>query len=87
MHDVAKFEQDDSTVAKFGVPLYKLVHYETLEEMESYISGPDYKTSRKKKGVCVGLQHYVDDDTKPNNYTFSWHYPDKRLGLSKLGYS
>ena len=64
-----------------------MVHYNTTADFEDYISGPTYKTDRKHKGVCWGLQHYVEEDQAANNYTFSYHWPDKRIGFSKLSYS
>ena len=32
-----------NTPAKFGAPLYKSVHYDTVEEFTEYIASPDYQ--------------------------------------------
>lgn len=82
---LGKWQHDETPVAKFGNPLFTPVHYNSVEEMDEYIKSPDYKTSRKVKGICYGFQHYVDG-AAPNNVTVSFHFPDKKIGLSKLGY-
>ena len=58
-----------------------------MTTFNEYISSPDYKTGRKYKGVCWGLEQHVDNDTAANNYTFSFHWPDKKIGFAKLSYS
>lgn len=63
-----------------------MVNYATVEEFNEYISSPDYKSSRKTKGICFGFEHFVDG-VAPNNYTVSYHFPDKRIGVSKIGYN
>lgn len=79
-----------STAAKLGVPYYKGVHFETIEEFNEYISSPDYRTSRDTQGVCYGVQDFGPDTkevAQSNNYTFSLHFPDKRIGPASLSYS
>jgi len=49
--------------------------------MNDYISSPDYKTSGKNKGICIGFQHHVDPND-PNNYTVSIHFPDLAMERS-----
>jgi len=53
--------------------------------MNEYITSPDYKSSKKIRGICYGFQHYVDG-AAPNNYTVGFHFPDKKVGLSAKGY-
>ncbi len=43
------------TAAKFAVPKYKIVPYDTEEEFNDYISSPDYKANRDNQGVCFGM--------------------------------
>ena len=76
-------------VAKFGAPYYKGIHFDTVEEFNEYIASPDYK-SRNQKAICYGVQHFAPDNkevAQSNNYTFSFHFPDKRVGLTKLSYA
>ena len=77
----------NSKIAKIGLPSYKTTYYNSTEEFEAYIASPDYKSDRKHTGVCWGVQHYVDDDTAPNNYTLSLHFPDKKLGVKLVSYN
>lgn len=56
--------------------------FATQQEFDAFIASPDYKNGRKNKGVCFGMQHYIDDDTAPNNYTIGLHWPDKKIGPS-----
>ena len=48
--------------------------------MEEYIASPDYKIDNDHKGVCFGIQHFVEEDVPEGelatNYTFTFHYPD-----------
>ena len=48
------------TKGTFALPNYEMVHYNSAEEMDDFISSPDYKTNcngRKSttKGICWGL--------------------------------
>ena len=78
---IKDFQQGEGALIALGAVPFKVVHYDTVQEMESYITSPDYKSSRKVKGICYGFQQYVDG-AAPNNYTFSFHFPDKKIGLS-----
>ena len=69
--------QQSTTAIKLLVPSYKTTYYNSTEEFDAYIASPDYKSDRKHTGVCFGVQHYFDDDTAANNYTFSFHWPDQ----------
>ena len=82
---MAKWQRSYGPLVALGAVPFKPVHYDTVEEMESYITSPDYKSSRKIKGICYGFQQHIKD-AAPNNYTFSFHFPDKKVGLSKIGY-
>ena len=54
--------------------------------MEEYIASPDYKIDNDHKGVCFGIQHFVEEDVPKGelatNYTFTFHYPDQAIGWS-----
>ena len=77
-----------NTAAKFGVPKYKLVNYESPEDFDNYISSPDYKQDRNNQGVCFGFEHHYEENvTASNNITMDFHYPDKRIGVSAVSYS
>lgn len=79
------------TAAVLAVPNYKIQEFASQQEFDDYISAPDYKTKvsiRKSiSGVCFGLEHFKDNDTAPNNYTFSLHYPDKKIGFNPKSYA
>ena len=71
---------------RLAIPNYEMVNYETVEELEEYIASPDYKADTDHKGVCFGIQHYVDHDVPDgelsHNYTFDFFFPDQAVGWS-----
>jgi len=42
--------------------VYKTRYYDTAKEFDDYISAPDYKTNNDNKGVCFGIEQFVDPD-------------------------
>ncbi len=77
----------NNKIGKLGLPNYKLGYYNSTAQFEEYIASPEYKTSKKNPGVCFGVQHYMDEDTKANNYTLSLHFPDKKVGKARIPYN
>ena len=61
------------------MPRFEIVNYETVEEMNEYITSDKYKTSDEYTGVCYAIQHHIDEEN-PNNYTFSLHFSDQSYG-------
>ena len=59
LYNALKINQKD-TKGTFALPDYKVVWYDTEEDLNNYISGPTYKTGCKgrsvdTKGVCWAL--------------------------------
>ena len=73
-----------ATAAALGVPFYKPVNYTSVEEFTDYVESPDYMTGNKK-GVCFAVEFF--EDAENNDYSFNFHYPDKRIGVSKFSYA
>ena len=63
-------------------------YFDSQQDLDDYISAPDYLATDDTKGVCFGLQLFDPPENAPNNYTFSLHFPDKVIDkFSAIGYS
>ena len=83
-------------IPNFGVFIpFKPVHFTNTEDFDEYIASPNYKTGptfndTDYPGVCIGLQHFTNKQETGNsgvlshNYTFSLHFPDKSVSISKF---
>lgn len=61
------------------LPKYVPKSYKDAAELDAYIASAEYKTDKENPGVCMGIEHHVNED-QPNNYTFSFHFPDQSFG-------
>lgn len=67
------------TLAFAVTPNYRKKHFDTVEEFESYITAPDYKSGfLKNQGICFGLQD-VSNPNDTDDYSFEFHFPDKNM--------
>ena len=57
----------NNKIGKLSLPNYKLGYYNSTAQFDEYVASPEYKTSKQDPGVCFGVQHYMDEDTKANN--------------------